>query len=106
MGKWKSRPPLAAMPDATAAAIAQVEQNQRAFQKQDCIFVGKKRVLGKAKKGIRESRYFKSVGPGIKTPRATHAVCARPPPLHRPTRAVPDAAPPRFHRQREHPWQA
>merc|ERR1712086_1154452 len=70
MGKWKSRPPLAAMPDATAAAIAQVEQNQRAFQKQDCIFVGKKRVLGKAKKGIRESRYFKSVGLGIKTPRA------------------------------------
>ena len=45
-------------------------QNQRAFQKQDCIFVGKKRVLGKAKKGIRESRYFKSVGLGIKTPRA------------------------------------
>ncbi len=45
-------------------------QNQRAFQKQDCIFVGKKRVLGKAKKGIRDQRYFKSVGLGIKTPRA------------------------------------
>ena len=45
-------------------------QNQRAFQKQDCIFVGKKRVLGKAKKGIREQRYFKTVGLGIKTPRA------------------------------------
>ena len=27
-------------------------------------------MLGKAKKGIRESRYFKSVGLGIKTPRA------------------------------------
>ena len=45
-------------------------QNQRAFQKQDCIFVGKKRVLGKANKGLRESRYYKSVGLGIKTPRA------------------------------------
>lgn len=44
-------------------------QNQRAFQKQDCIFVGKKRVLGKAKKGIRDTRYYKSVGLGIKTPR-------------------------------------
>ena len=45
-------------------------QNQRAFQKQDCIFVGKKRVLGKAKKsGMRDSRYYKSVGLGIKTPR-------------------------------------
>merc|ERR1712086_1188875 len=65
-----SRPPLASMPDATAAVVAQVEQNQRAFQKQDCIFVGKKRVLGKAKKGIREQRYFKTVGLGIKTPRA------------------------------------
>merc|ERR1712010_285767 len=54
----------------TSAVAAQVEQNQRAFQKQDCIFVGKKRVLGKAKKsGLRDSRYYKSVGLGIKTPR-------------------------------------
>ncbi len=45
-------------------------QNQRAFQKQDCIFVGKKRVIGKAKKGGRDTRYYKSVGLGIKTPRA------------------------------------
>ena len=46
-------------------------QNQRAFQKQDCIFVGKKKVLGKkAKGGLRESRYYKSVGLGIKTPRS------------------------------------
>ena len=58
------------MPDASAAVVAQVEQNQRAFQKQDCIFVGKKRVLGKAKKGGRETRYYKNVGLGIKTPRA------------------------------------
>ena len=44
-------------------------QNQRAFQKQDNIFVGKKRVLGSKKPGIRETRYYKSVGLGIKTPR-------------------------------------
>ena len=43
-------------------------QNQRAFQKQDNIFVGKKRVLGK-KTGLRDTRYYKQVGLGIKTPR-------------------------------------
>merc|ERR1712032_315837 len=52
-----------------ASMGAQVEQNQRAFQKQDCIFVGKKKVLGKKAKGIRDTRYYKSVGLGIKTPR-------------------------------------
>merc|ERR1711935_145325 len=36
--------------------------------KQDNIFVGKKRVLGK-KTTLKESRYYKSVGLGIKTPR-------------------------------------
>merc|ERR1712087_17598 len=53
----------------TASVAAQVEQNQRGFQKQDCIFVGKKRVLGKKGSGIRDTRYYKSVGLGIKTPR-------------------------------------
>eukprot|EP00310_Coccolithus_braarudii_P024313 CAMPEP_0183336968 /NCGR_PEP_ID=MMETSP0164_2-20130417/4790_1 /TAXON_ID=221442 /ORGANISM="Coccolithus pelagicus ssp braarudi, Strain PLY182g" /LENGTH=165 /DNA_ID=CAMNT_0025506601 /DNA_START=36 /DNA_END=533 /DNA_ORIENTATION=- len=53
----------------TAAVAAAVEQNQRAFQKQDCIFVGKKRVLGKKSAGLRDSLYFKQVGLGIKTPR-------------------------------------
>merc|ERR1712196_305091 len=52
-----------------ASVAAQVEQNQRAFQKQDNIFVGKKRALGAKKAGIRETRYYKSVGLGIKTPR-------------------------------------
>ena len=46
-----------------------MEQNQRAFQKQDNIFVGKKRALGSKKPGIRETRYYKSVGLGIKTPK-------------------------------------
>lgn len=31
--------------------------------------MGKKRVLGAKKAGIRETRYYKSVGLGIKTPR-------------------------------------
>merc|ERR1712054_432047 len=53
----------------SSAVAAQVEQNQRAFQKQDNIFVGKKRVLGAKKPGIRETRYYKSVGLGIETPR-------------------------------------
>jgi len=53
----------------SASVAAQVEQNQRAFQKQDNIFVGKKRALGAKKAGIRETRYYKPVGLGIKTPR-------------------------------------
>ena len=54
----------------TASVAAQVEQNQRGFQKQDCIFVGKKRVLGKGKKeSTKGTRYYKAVGLGIKTPR-------------------------------------
>merc|ERR1711924_313211 len=45
-----------------------VEQNQRAYQQQDCIFVGKKRQLGKkTSKGL---RYYKSVGLGFKTPKS------------------------------------
>jgi len=63
---FSGRVPLFAM--STIAVAAQVEQNQRAYQKQDCIFVGKKRVLGK-KASKRESRYYKAVGLGIKTPR-------------------------------------
>merc|ERR1711990_307680 len=59
----------AAMSTPGASVAATVEQNQRAFQKQDNIFVGKKRVLGAKKPGIRETRYYKSVGLGIKTPR-------------------------------------
>ena len=57
-------------PDHTCVAAAvPCAQNQRAFQKQDNIFVGKKRALGSKKPGIRETRYYKSVGLGIKTPR-------------------------------------
>ena len=45
-------------------------QNQRAFQKQDNIFAGKKRIVGAKKATVRETRYYKSVGLGIKTPRS------------------------------------
>ena len=53
----------------TPPSLPSRSQNQRAFQKQDNIFVGKKRVLGSKKPGIRETRYYKSIGLGIKTPR-------------------------------------
>merc|ERR1712054_21102 len=56
-------------PSTAGRMSASVEQNQRAFQKQDNIFVGKKRALGSKKPGIRETRYYKSIGLGIKTPR-------------------------------------
>lgn len=44
----------------------EAEQTEKAYQKQDAIFVGRKRVLGqKSKKGM---RYYKSIGLGFKTP--------------------------------------
>mmetsp|Transcript_27301 Transcript_27301/g.29797 ORF Transcript_27301/g.29797 Transcript_27301/m.29797 type:complete len:165 (+) Transcript_27301:36-530(+) len=46
----------------------EAEQTEKAYQKQDAIFVGRKRVLGKKdKKGV---RYYKSIGLGFKTPKA------------------------------------
>jgi small subunit ribosomal protein S11e len=42
-------------------------QNEKAYQKQDGIFIGKKRLLGKkTKTGM---RYYKSIGLGFKTPK-------------------------------------
>lgn len=47
-------------------AFKEADQNEKAYQKQDGIFIGRKRGLGKkTKKGM---RYYKSVGLGIKTP--------------------------------------
>jgi len=44
----------------------EADQNEKAYQKQDGIFIGRKRVLGKrSKKGM---RYYKSIGLGFKTP--------------------------------------
>lgn len=43
------------------------DQNEKAYQKQDAIFIGRKKVIGqKSKKGM---RYSKSVGLGFKTPK-------------------------------------
>lgn len=45
----------------------EAEQNEKAYQKQDGVFVGRKRVLGvRSKKGM---RYYKSIGLGFKTPK-------------------------------------
>merc|ERR1719231_1622394 len=50
-------------------AETQAAQTQKAFQKQDAIFVGKRRVVSK-KNGKKSAiaRYFKNVGLGFKTP--------------------------------------
>lgn len=45
-----------------------MEQNQRAFQKQDAVFLGAKRVLGK-KAGKKSLRWYKNVGLGFQTPK-------------------------------------
>ena len=61
-------PSLAARRASPHRALPLPRQNQRAFQKQDQIFVGKKRVLSK-KGTAKEARYYKNIGLGIKTPR-------------------------------------
>merc|ERR1719265_1771567 len=43
------------------------EQNEKAFQKQDGIFIGRKRVLGK-KSAKKPMRFSKNIGLGFKTP--------------------------------------
>merc|ERR1712054_485433 len=48
--------------------IMELNQTERAFQQQETILVGKKRVLGKKGKGDKIERYFKNVGLGFKTP--------------------------------------
>ena len=45
----------------------EAEQTEKAYQKQDAIFIGRKKVVGqKNKKGM---RYYKSIGLGFKTPK-------------------------------------
>jgi len=43
------------------------EQTEKAFQKQDAVFIGKTRVLGK--KSGKSLRYYKNIGLGFKTPK-------------------------------------
>lgn len=45
----------------------EADQTEKAYQKQDGIFIGRKKVLGKkTQKGM---RYYKSIGLGFKTPK-------------------------------------
>ena len=43
-------------------------QHERAFQKQDAIFVGSKRVIKGSKKSGKVARYYRNVGLSFKTP--------------------------------------
>ena len=49
--------------------MASVEQHQKAFQKQDAIFIGKARVAGKKGSKGALKRYVKNIGLGFKTPK-------------------------------------
>ncbi|CEM00719.1 unnamed protein product [Vitrella brassicaformis CCMP3155] len=50
-----------------ATAHATLDQTERAFQKQDAIFLGNKRML--AKKGAKGLRYWKDIGLGFQVPK-------------------------------------
>ena len=50
----------------TGVCDVAVMQTEKAYQKQDAIFIGKSRAV-KAKKG--SMRYYKSIGLGFKTPK-------------------------------------
>eukprot|EP01031_Cornospumella_fuschlensis_P026935 gene26935-32546_t len=45
----------------------EADQTEKAYQKQDAVFLGRKRVLGR--KGAKGLRYYKSIGLGFKTPK-------------------------------------
>ncbi|CBJ48448.1 conserved unknown protein [Ectocarpus siliculosus] len=47
----------------------EAEQHEKAYQKQDAIFVGAKRVLGKKVAKSKGMRFVKNVGLGFKTPK-------------------------------------
>ena len=47
------------------SGFKEADQHEKAYQKQDAIFIGRKRALGGAKKSM---RYSKSIGLGFKTP--------------------------------------
>merc|ERR1719181_2643248 len=44
-----------------------MDQNEKAFQKQDAVFIGSKRLLGKKSK--KALRYWRNVGLGLKCPK-------------------------------------
>merc|ERR1719198_1816303 len=44
-----------------------MDQTEKAFQKQDAVFIGSKRLIGKKSKKV--NRYFRTVGLGYPTPK-------------------------------------
>jgi len=50
-----------------ASNLAAMDQNEKAFQKQDAIFIGSKRAL--AKKSKKPQRYYRKIGLGFATPK-------------------------------------
>ena len=59
-----------------ASTFKEAEQTEKAYQKQDAVFIGRKRTLAKkSKKGM---RYVRNVGLGFKTPKlALEGSCGR-----------------------------
>lgn len=51
----------------TAAIAVPTEQHEKAYQKQDGIFLGSKKLIGKTSK--RGTRYYRDVGLGFATPK-------------------------------------
>ena len=47
--------------------IREADQVEKSYQKQDGVFIGRKRALGKKSK--KSARYYKSIGLGFKTPK-------------------------------------
>lgn len=53
-----------------------IDQNEKAFQKQDGVFLARKKVLGRrTTKGL---RFVRNVGLGFKTPKSAWVSCALP----------------------------
>ena len=50
-----------------ASAAVDTAQTETAYQKQDAIFVGRKKVAGQ-KVNAKKNRWFKDIGLGFKTP--------------------------------------
>ena len=49
------------------SGFREAEQTEKAYQSQDAVFIGRKRVIGKKTKNM---RYFRSIGLGFKVPAA------------------------------------
>ena len=59
-------PDLSFPPTTMSSGWREAEQTERAYQKQDAIFLGKQGIL--AKKSGKNMRFYRNVGLGFKTP--------------------------------------